>query len=56
MTHGMKRVRYRMTKLPHLVRRFEKVRHHDRDHPSGMCGANTIVRVLENKASRGMFR
>jgi hypothetical protein len=55
MAYGVQRVRYRMTKLPHLVRRTEKIGHHDGDHSRGMGRANTIVRVLENKASRGIF-
>jgi hypothetical protein len=55
ITHGMKRVRYGITKPSHLVRRVQEVRHHDGDHPSGMRRANTIVRILKNKASRRML-
>jgi hypothetical protein len=52
----MKRVHDRMAKVPHLIGRIQKVRHHNGNHPSGVGRSNTIVRVLKNKAARGIFR
>jgi len=52
----MKRVHDRMAKIPHLIGRIQKVRHHNGNHPSGVGRSNTIVRVLKNKAARGIFR
>lgn len=37
------------TKLPHLVSRFEKVRHHDRHHAGRRRRSNAVVRVFEGQ-------